>query len=317
MPVVSVIVPIYNAEQYLADCIESIVHQTLSDIEIILVNDGSIDESNKLCMRYKELDSRIIYIEQSNQGVSVARNAGKNKSSGEYIIFVDADDELHPQMLEKLYCDAKGYNADISVCQIQRIQSKNEIVTGLEGKVSVMDNNAALKSYMTESKLEIGVWNKLFKKSAIENIDFCIGRKMNEDKFFAFEGIMNAEVVTYRNEGLYFYYVRNNSVTKQKFDKKWFDNVFFCEKIYEIIIKNKPELEAAARYQMVMTKYYLVLTMKRNHAEHSYSNEYHDLIQDIKKLDIRDLNIKKRPKMGILMIKYCRFIFEAFKSIQK
>lgn len=319
MSVVSVVVPVYNAEKYLGNCLESIINQTLSDIEIILVNDGSTDDSGRICEEYSKKDSRIVYIEQKNQGVSVARNTGKDAASGEYILFADADDELRLDMLEKLYSDAQKYNADIAVCKIQKIRTKEEIASDTVENIEIckMSQDEAMKSYLTESKLEIGVWNKLFRKSVIESINYYVGRKMNEDKFFAFESIMASKIITYRDEPLYYYYVRNDSVTKQKFDKKWFDNIYFAEKIYNIIVDTKPDLEAAARYQMVMTKYYLVLNMKRNHAEHNFSDEYKKLKHDIKKTKIDDLNINKRQRTGILMIKYCDKVFEIVKSIQK
>ena len=319
MSVVSVIVPVYNAEKYLENCIESIINQSMREIEIILVNDGSTDDSEKICKQYERKDARVRYIEQKNQGVSVARNKGKDIATGEYILFIDADDEMDLTMIEKLYSDIQKYNGDIAVCKIQKIKSKDEVenITVEDISVCSMVQEDALKSYFTESKLEIGVWNKLFKKSVIENVNYYVGRRMNEDKFFAFESILNAQVITYRNEGLYYYYERNNSVTKQKFDEKWFDNIFFAEKIYEIIIKNKPNLEREARHQLIMTKYYLLLAMKRKQADRCYKEQYEKVIDDIKQTKINDLKIRRNPKVGMMMIKYCRGIFEITKSITK
>lgn len=319
MSVVSVVVPVYNAEKYLENCLESIINQTMRDIEIVLVNDGSTDNSGKICKQYEQNDARIIYVEQKNQGVSVARNKGKDIATGEYILFIDADDEMDLTMIEKLYSDIQKYNGDIAVCKIQKVKSKNEVKINTAEDISVcsMKQEDALKSYFTESKLEIGVWNKLFRKSVIENINYHVGRRMNEDKFFAFESIMKSQVITYRNEGLYYYFERDNSVTKQKFDEKWFDNIFFAERIYEIIIKDKPYLEREARYQLVMTKYYLILAMKRKQADISYKVEYEKLINDIKQIKIGDLQIRRNPKIGIMMIKHCRRVFELAKKIVK
>ena len=319
MPIVSVVVPVYNVENYLSNCLESIMKQTMKDIEIILVNDGSTDGSGEICKKYADKDNRIKYVEQRNQGVSVARNIGMDVAIGGYILFVDSDDELNAEMIEKLYEDIEKNNADIAVCKIKRIKKQEEILSEEKDNVEIypMLQDEALRSYLTESKLEIGVWNKLFRKETIENLRYYVGRKMNEDKFFAFESIMNAKKISYRDEALYYYYERDNSATTQKFDTKWFDNIFFAEKIYEIIVDKKPMLETAARYQMLMTKYYLILNMKRNKAESSYQNEYRRLMDDVKKIKINDLNINKRPKSGILMIKYCEIAFEIVKKIQK
>lgn len=319
MPLVSVVVPIYNVENYLSNCLESIMKQTMKDIEIILVNDGSTDGSGEICKKYADKDNRIKYVKQRNQGVSAARNTGMDIAIGDYILFVDSDDELNIEMIDKLYEDIEKNHADIAVCKIKRVKKQEEILQEKAEKAEIysMLQEEALKSYLTESKLEIGVWNKLFRKSVIENLRYYVGRKMNEDKFFAFESIMNAEKITYRDETLYYYYERDNSATTQKFDTKWFDNIFFAEKIYEIVADKKPMLEAEARYQMLMTKYYLILKMKRNRAENSYQHEYRSLMDDIKKIKIGDLNINKRPKSGILMIKYCELAFEIIKKIQK
>lgn len=319
MSVVSVVVPVYNAEKYLENCIESIINQTMKDIEIVLVNDGSTDNSGKICKQYEQKDTRIIYVEQKNQGVSVARNKGKDVATGEYILFVDADDEMDLTMIEKLYSDIQKYNSDIAVCNIQKVKCKDEVKKNKVEDISVcsITQENALKSFFTESKLEIGVWNKLFKREIIENINYYVGRRMNEDKFFSFESIMKAHVITYRNEGLYYYYERDNSVTKQKFDGKWFDNIFFAEKIYEIITMDKPNLEREARHQLVMTKYYLILAMKRKKADIRYKEEYEKLINDIKQIKIDDLKIRRNPQIGMMMIKYCRGIFEITKNITK
>ena len=102
MPIVSVVVPVYNVENYLSNCLESIMKQTMKDIEIILVNDGSTDGSGEICKKYADKDNRIKYVEQRNQGVSVARNIGMDVAIGGYILFVDSDDELNAEMIEKL-----------------------------------------------------------------------------------------------------------------------------------------------------------------------------------------------------------------------
>ena len=317
MPIVSVIVPVYNAEQYLEGCIKSLLFQTLSDIEIIIVNDGSTDLSSEICKKYLLVDSRIKYIEQKNQGVSIARNQGKKVANGEFVIFVDADDEIAENMLEKLYNDAISNDADIAICSIQRISDKSEVVEidSTVSEITIYDKVDALKCYLVESKFEIGVWNKLFRKTLIDSIEFYSGKKMNEDKFFAFEAICSSKRVIFRNEGLYYYYERIGSVSKKDFfETKWFDNIFFSEKIYKNVVENYPNLEPYARYQDIMTKYCLITKMTEMKAYREFSKEYHQLVAYIKAINIKDINIKKSSRYGIILIKYCVSLFKLVKG---
>ncbi len=121
LPKVSVIVPVYNSEKFISKCIESILSQTLAEIELILINDGSTDASPVICEKYMNADSRIKYISQKNQGVSAARNAGLRVASGEFIGFTDSDDYVAPEMYEILYSNAMKYSVDVSACQRIRI----------------------------------------------------------------------------------------------------------------------------------------------------------------------------------------------------
>ena len=126
MPHISVIIPVYNAGNYIVDTLNSVLQQTLKDIEVIVVNDGSNDQSLVECYRLQEIDKRIIIINQDNQGVSKARNVGKQNATGDYIIFIDADDELDCRMLEILYTQARKTDSDISVCGVDRIFEKKQ-----------------------------------------------------------------------------------------------------------------------------------------------------------------------------------------------
>ena len=118
---ITVVVPVYNVEKYLERCINSIIHQTIKNIEIILVNDGSTDGSRKICEYYRENDERVILINQENQGLSAARNTGIDKATGKYICFVDSDDWVHEKYLETMYNDIKEQDAQISIIEKQII----------------------------------------------------------------------------------------------------------------------------------------------------------------------------------------------------
>ena len=120
MPEISVIVPVYNCEKYIGKCIESILNQTFKDLELILIDDGSADESGKICDEYKIQDKRVKVIHEKNSGVSIARNVGINVAKGKYIGFVDSDDYLAPDMYESLYENLMKSHADVAICGIMK-----------------------------------------------------------------------------------------------------------------------------------------------------------------------------------------------------
>ncbi len=190
-PLVSVIVPVYNAEKYLIRCIESILHQTYGNIELILVNDGSLDRSEKICDHYACADSRIVYVSQDNCGQSVARKKGIELSHGDYIAFVDADDYILPLMYETMLKNLLENNADVCVCQWnyelpdgRHTIDKNSIdpaLFGLHGSIEF-----AHYLYMPYqggylNGVVVAPWNKLYRKQVLIGADFQ--KRFAEDEY--------------------------------------------------------------------------------------------------------------------------------------
>lgn len=172
-PAVSVIVPIYNVEKYLPKCIESIVNQTLTNIEIILVDDGSTDNSGKIAAEYSKKDQRIKVIYKENGGQGSARNIGLDISSGEYIGFVDSDDWIDKDMYEKLYLNAKEKKADITVCNRNVYDHGNNVITVVSVKEEVInDVKNNIHEYVVEKLLfkhTVVVYNKIYKADVLKN----------------------------------------------------------------------------------------------------------------------------------------------------
>ena len=177
-PEISIIIPVYNAECYLRRCMDSILSQTFENYEIILIDDGSIDESGKICDEYAAADSRIIVIHQKNQGQSVARNNGIQRARGEWIHFVDSDDFIHPQMLELLYKAVKDTSADMAVCR--RVEDEKVPESFFEYKdstVSVFTNDeSTFLSFFEEGQYYWTIWAKLIKKSIVFRNLFAQGK---------------------------------------------------------------------------------------------------------------------------------------------
>ena len=165
MPVISIIVPVYNVEQYLRRCVDSILAQTFTDFECILIDDGSPDNCPAICDEYAERDNRIIVIHQKNAGVSAARNAGLDLARGEWIGFVDSDDWCDPGMYEFLYKNAITNQVDISICGFRSIE-KNGVVIGSSKKYPaiVMDSSEGLLKLFSPRYFGPFSWNKLVSK---------------------------------------------------------------------------------------------------------------------------------------------------------
>jgi glycosyltransferase involved in cell wall biosynthesis len=218
---ISIIVPVYQVKEYVEECINSILNQTYSDIEILLIDDGSTDGSGEICDKYAEKDRRVKVIHQENKGQSVARNTGLRHSKGMYISFVDSDDKVKPQYIEKLYNLIKEYNAEIAVCDYIKYNpcDQNEHNTDI-GKTYCITSEKMLKQWHGKRKrLETVVWNKLYRREIfinnVESIYFLEGNR-KEDIYISHLLIKKANKVAITEQKLYLYRQRQESITTSK-----------------------------------------------------------------------------------------------------
>ena len=216
MEKISVIVPVYKVEKYLRRCVDSIINQTYPELEIILVDDGSPDNCGKICDEYAAKDSRIKVIHKENGGLSDARNAGIDVSTGDYISFVDSDDHIALDMYEKMYNAIKKEDADISICSVANIDESGSRIS-MSYESPVKDGVLTVKEVLTE-KLQgrtywywIVMWNKLYKKSLFSEIRFPYG-KLNEDAFVIGRLLALSNKLACVSEELYYYLRRSDSI---------------------------------------------------------------------------------------------------------
>ena len=207
---ISVIVPIYNAENYLDRCISSIVNQTYKNLEIILINDGSIDNSLEICEKWKEKDERIILINKENTGVSDTRNKGLDIATGKYISFVDGDDYIEIDMMEKLIKKIKNENSKLIICGYNYIL-KNNINSEVFENFKEFNKNEYLKNAF---KMDQRVWNKLFVRDIINGLRFEKKISIGEDTLFLYNYLDKIDKISFIREKLYNYNQLNiNSLT--------------------------------------------------------------------------------------------------------
>ena len=219
MPVISVIVPIYKVENYLENCIKSIIGQTFTDIEIILVDDGSPDRCGEICDEYEKSDSRIKVVHRKNGGLSSARNAGLDIAEGEFVCFVDSDDYISPDYCEVLYNLLKDTNYDFSVCGVKRFNDGDTPAVDESDNSCYTLDNICFLSAQVNKKSEFGVWNKLYRKEKIKELRFAEG-KLNEDVIWSADlalKFINGVVIS--NKQCYFYRQRNSGIVSSQSEK--------------------------------------------------------------------------------------------------
>ena len=240
---VSVIIPIFNAEDYLEDCLDSIVNQTFKNIEIICVNDGSTDDSLKILKKYQSEDNRIIIYNQENQGSSSARNVGLKNSKGKYIYFIDSDDYLEETALEKLVNISEEKNLDMVMFQLINVDDETkEIYTTPSYDMVKLDEipHDEIFNYKQLGEdlfyLSVSVVGKFFKKSLIKDVRFSEGL-IFEDNLFMLMIIFNAERIYFYRKHLYYRRRHLNSVTTSP-DYHFMDTIDMSNKIFEYMKDN-------------------------------------------------------------------------------
>lgn len=215
-PLVSCIVPVYNVEKYLDKCIESIVNQTYKNIEIIVIDDGSTDSSPILCDRWKEKDPRIVVIHKENEGASSARNVGLDNMHGEWIVFIDSDDYIHPQYVELLLNAVKKHNVLMACCSLDNVFYNHDISEFCEYNNSsqkIYLNSTIDSFYMITKTMIVAAWNKIYHVSLFDKFRFFNG-KIHEDYgllFYLIGAIYEYALVPYP---LYYYLYNSEGITR-------------------------------------------------------------------------------------------------------
>lgn len=221
MEKISVIVPVYDVEDYLEECIDSILEQTYRNLEIILVDDGSPDNCGQICDDYAKKDNRIKVIHKENGGLSDARNIGIKNSTGKYITFIDSDDSVNKKYIEVLYNQLIATNSDISICSYLRFKNYIDSNTSVEIEDSevLTRQDILLRLYGSNRVNYVIACGKLYKIELFQNIQFPKG-KINEDEYTAYRLYESSNMVSYNSSQLYYYRTRNDSIMNKKISEK-------------------------------------------------------------------------------------------------
>lgn len=292
---VSIIVPVYNVENYLKGCIDSILNQTIKNTEIILINDGSQDKSGDICDEYKKKDSRVIVIHKKNGGLSSARNAGLEIATGDLVGFIDSDDWLEPDYFETLYDGIIRYNAGISVMHFKIVTDykKIQFITKKKDKWVQFNRHQAMESFFTDNFIENSACNKLYRINLFESIRYPEGMLM-EDKATTYKLINKSNIVVVNSSQKYHYFLRNESIMQSIFNRKKFDMLQVHMEQIKFVDRNYPEFYGLIRAGYAYEAFRLLLMMIRS----NYS-EKSDLERCIKIITDNIMYVLKEKRMGI------------------
>ncbi|MBE5060209.1 glycosyltransferase family 2 protein [Megamonas funiformis] len=285
---VSIIVPIYNMESYLEKCIESIREQSYKNIEIILINDGSIDKSEDICKKYQIKDCRIKLISSKNKGVSNARNLGIEASTGEYISFVDPDDTIDERYIEELLFYMKKHFCDVVFCLERDIYPELNKIYNIKLKDErLLSNNFYKDFYLIAEKFH-APWGKLYKSNIIKkyNIRFPIDMVVSEDHIFNQEYLKHVKKYGFLNKNLYNYYKRKNNSAAQNVSEKYFLSEMENLRRKKEFLNNELLLVDEKEKNIYLLKYTKIIISKFLSIENI--NKY-----ELKKLKLRLTKIKE------------------------
>lgn len=244
---ISIIIPIYNVEKYLPQCLNSIINQTYQNLEIILVNDGATDSCPKICDEYALKDERIKVIHKPNGGLSEARNAGLKIATGDFISFVDSDDLLSVDFYQKLLQNLIDNKADIVECGFHKFDTDVDLTkvnVSANVTVALFETEMALELLMKEYLKQM-VWNKLYRKEVVLDFKFPVN-KVNEDEFWTYKVFGNSKKIVKISEVLYFYRQQEASIMGKKYSLKRLDGLQGLEERISYMKRNFPKLENLA-----------------------------------------------------------------------
>lgn len=312
---VSIIVPIYNVEKYLSQCLESIINQTYKNIEILLINDGSTDNSYEICSQYAKQDNRINLINKENGGSASAKNYGLKIAKGDYIGFVDSDDFINLNMIEYMVQTIKSSETDIIQCDFISMYKDTRINDNTVLKENTISAEGFLKLFLKEWKSSL-FWNKLFKKEVIEGVYFNEGRCI-DDEFFTYKCVINSKSIAISNKQIYNYRMRKSGVMKSEISQKQIlrDRIDYLRERYSIISKIYKSLDNLYLEHMIT---YLLIISRDYYIDEDILNYMKDILKSLKyKILIANINVSTKLNIIKLMISDSRKYINYKKNINK
>ncbi len=308
---ISIIVPVYNIEKYIFECLDSITKQTYENIEIILVDDGSTDNSSKICDEFSKKDERMKVIHKINEGVSKARNIGINEAHGKYITFIDSDDYVDKNYVKFLYDEIISCDADVSICGTIDIDDNNVFIKKSIPFDNILNSEEALKQLLNEKFYTSVIWSKMYKNNIAKNVKFREDLKISEDLVYLYNVIKNSKIIKVNtNLNTYYYRLHKSNTTSCEFNDDWEKEIQICKNIIEDCQINFNDLLPYAIKRYIRINYSCMMKILRYNQDIEIYNKLKNNIKKYFKYYMKDRKINKIDKIKIFLAIY-------FKNVLK
>lgn len=310
-PLISIGIACYNVEKYLDRCMTSIFNQSYTNIEIILVDDGSTDQTGKLCDEYAKKWENIKVIHSSNKGLSSARNISIENSTGEYLLFVDPDDYIENGMLEELYDFVLKYNCEIVMFGRYHFNSKGDKTINIPIKETGIIPKEIVLEKLFSNEIESQAWQKFYKRSLWDNIRFKIGRVYAEDISIMHEVFDKATLIGNINKPLYYYFVNDATLTTSYRPFKWMSLYLAFKERYDYAHIHYPQLENVVKALALNTARltndnYII---RKESVDEPYIENLRTFLKSNTKFILKTKDIKWYNKVLIIFYRYCPYLY--------
>lgn len=295
METISIIVPIYNVEKYLANCLESLLAQTHTELEVILVNDGSKDHSLEICKTYAEQDKRIVVIDKVNEGVSIARNTGLEAATGDYVAFIDPDDWIEPEAYASMLSQLKKWESPVCLCNFYKdtkrksqpkcFEFTSEVLQGDEVREQLVNNMIGMPDLLPKYVYVMGsVWRGLYSRSFLNDnkLRFVPRLTIMEDLVFMVQTLLKCDKVAI-DQGIWYHYVQHSASSLHTYNGQLWEDQLVVYELLEQSLK-EAQLEGDMRNRLDIRYIGMVLTAIKNETYIKKSGDFKDTIANIKEI---------------------------------
>lgn len=316
VPLISVLVPVYNVEKYLEECIESIIKQKYKNLEIILVDDGSTDSSGATCDRYAEKDSRIKVIHQKNQGLATVRNVSIAAATGKYVGFVDSDDFISPDMYSDMVSIAEENNADIVMCNLGYVDQHGNEIPNYRSAQPIDNNEMTGRQFVTDlcnqyNSTYVVTVDKLYRRNLFEGIRYPDGR-INEDEAVIHRIAHKCNKIVFTSKAYYFYRQQPQSIMNKTFSVKRFDSIYADIDRIKLLEENSYNFQTIMNCKMFMYNDF-VTTLKAvditNPSNKPVIKKFHKLVKPYCKELIKWNGTTKKQKRSMRILSFNPFLY--------
>lgn len=280
---VSVIIPIYNSQKKIKQTVQSVMDQTYENLQILLIDDGSTDESLQICYNFKNIDKRIEIYTGENMGVSYARNKGLKACRGSYIYFIDSDDYIKNNAIETLVTNIEKYEADISIIGYSMYWDSGKIQNmSTPTNLTVFEHEDALNEWFSSNLFKGFMWDKMFRSELFRGISFPENLSYMEDVYVGNQLFLKSQRVVYSGENLYMYYQSDYNITNAAFRKEYLQGLESIKFMVDYSKSKDCKYDEAVYSRLIQTSYYFIEKIYDSNLEKQYENEIEELLDIIK-----------------------------------